>query len=110
MNTEAFQRTNNRRRVRLHPGGKIQFSILRVRDPQSTSCIDVADVMSLLAQDANQGSDAVHGFAEGIDVNDLRTDVNADASGFQVARRCALAIELRSFANGHSKFMFVQSR
>src|SRR5450755_2380566 len=109
MNVEAFQWTNDRRRVRLHPGRKIRFRILRVRDPQSPSCIDVADVMSLLAQGANQGSDAIHGLAEGTDVNDLRSDVNAHASSYQMARLRTLAIELGRLAHGHSEFVFVQA-
>src|ERR1035438_7300702 len=109
MNSEMLQRSNDRRRVGLHPGGKISLRIFRVRDSQASTGIDVADVVPVVAQDADEGGDALHGLTERSDIDDLRADVNADACGFQLTRLGTLAIEFWRLAHGNAEFVFVQS-
>src|SRR5271165_1014611 len=109
MNPKALQWTDDPSRVGFRPSGEVSLGILCVGNPQTTAGIDVANVVSVVPQGANQESHACHGLAERSDVNDLRADMDTDAGGLQAAGRRYLAIELGRFAHGHSEFMLMQA-
>src|SRR5450631_1683242 len=109
MNSKALQRTDDRSCVGFHPGREISFGILRVGDAQTSTGIDITNVVSAAAKGANEGSYARHGLAEGACVNDLRADMNTYASGFQMAGGRALAIKLGGFAHGHPELVLMQA-
>ena len=83
MNPQPFSGCSQRIGVLLASRGNC-CRILLVGDAQSTTGIDVANIVSLGAQDRTRRCHALHGFAEGLNVGDLRADVHAHAGGFQV--------------------------
>src|ERR1035438_7824525 len=101
MKSKGPERTGDGGGVRFHPRGEIPLGIFSVRDSQASTGIDVADIVSGVAQVASQGSDALHGFTEGIDIDDLRADMNADASRLEMARGRTLTGEFGRRAHGH---------
>src|SRR3974390_2600849 len=93
MKSQSLQRTGNGRGIRLHPRRKFPARILRIRNPETATGINVTNLMTIVAQGLYEGGDPLHGLAELTDVGDLRADVHAYPSSPQIARVRTLAIE-----------------
>src|SRR6516162_6807710 len=110
MNSQALQRPDDRRGISLYSRSELCLWVLGVGNPQATTRIDVAGVVSRVAEGFYECSDTLHGLAEGIDVEDLRPDVHADSGGLEEAAGNALAIQLGRVTHRHSELVLVQAR
>ncbi len=79
-----------------------------VANAEAAAGVDKVDIQAVVGQLAHQGQHSLHGFAEGLDVGDLRADVDADAHRVQVGVGCGLAIQLASPCDGHAELMLAQ--
>ena len=66
--------------------------------------------MPLPPEAPHKTGDALHGFAKGFRVSDLRPDVHADSRGLKVVRDGAVAIEFPGIAHRHAELVLVQAR
>src|SRR5579863_1550044 len=102
MNLQAAQRSDYSSSVTRNRIKKIRILILII-DAQAAARIDVVDLVSIGAQLANQGGDAIDSLCEGCSIGNLRADVNADARYFQITRGGGLGIEFASATNGDTE-------
>src|SRR5271166_5622576 len=109
MNPQTLQGTNDCGRVALHPHREVGLGIFGVGNTQAAACIYVTDVVPGVSKTAYESGNALHRFAEGVDVEDLRANVNADACRLEVRGRDTLVVEFRRIAHRHSELVFVQA-
>ena len=64
-----------------------------VVDAETAAGVDVADVVAVFAEVGDEAGDAGEGGGEGIDLADLRADVDADAGGVKPFGFCCLAVD-----------------
>src|SRR3974390_3622833 len=109
MKPQWLQRTGNGGGIGLHPRREFPARILRIRNPEAATGIDVTNLMTIAAQGFYEGSDPLHGLAERTDVGDLRTNVHAYPGSPQVARVRTQTIECGRLAHGDAEFVLVQA-
>ncbi len=64
-----------------------------VVDAEAAAGVDVADVVAVFAEVGDEAGDAGEGCGEGIDLADLRADVDADAGGVEPFGFCGFAVD-----------------
>src|SRR6516225_3250999 len=105
MNSEALQRAGDRGGVGFHSRRKFALRIPGVGNSQASTCVDVADVVSRMAEGLHERRDSLHRLAKGIDVEYLRADVDADSGRFEMAGCSALTIEFSGVAHRDSELV-----
>src|ERR1035441_1300197 len=108
MQFHSAQRSKHRLRVRRD---LLLETVLRsvVRNSQAPTRVDIAEVVALLAQCANQIGYALKRLLKGTDIGDLRPDVDAYSRNFQIRLLSGLKSEGLRLGNRHAEFVLVQA-
>ncbi len=108
MQLESAQRAKHSLRVRCNLFLKILLRSL-VRNSKAAAGVDVANIVTLFAQPANQIRHAFERLLEGADIGDLRSDVDADSGHFQIRLPRGRCIKRSRLRDRHAELVLMKS-
>src|ERR1039458_1420408 len=108
MQLQAAQRTKHRPRVRRNLFLKTLLRSL-VGNPQAAAGVDVANVVPLFAQGADQIGHTLERLLKCTDIGNLRPDVDAHPGYFQIWLLRGLRVERPRLGNRYPELVLMQA-